>query len=102
MRAAQPLIFLCVDIPHGLFGGPARLIQAQVPAHSLNQAELIVTIQYLKILRQAGVLPVCLQQPMSEAMKGTNPHTVGWDLQHFLYTTAHFPGRFIGKGHCQN
>ena len=51
MRAAQPLVFLCIDVPHGLLGRPAGLIQPQIPAHALDQAQLIITVQYLEILR---------------------------------------------------
>ena len=46
MRAAQTLVFLCVDVPHGLFGRPAGFIQPQVPAHALDQAQLIVAFLY--------------------------------------------------------
>ena len=102
VRCAQTFIFLRIDIPLSLFWWPARFVQRQLPAHTLDQTQLVIAVQDLEILRQAGLFPVRLQQAMSQAVKSPDPHAVGGNLQHLLNTRAHFPGGLVSKGHCQH
>ena len=72
----------------------------QIPSHGMWVGTFHgLAHRLLKAHWQDAGLPMCLQQSMSEAMKGANPHAVRGYLQHLLYPTAHFPSRFVGKGH---
>jgi hypothetical protein len=77
MRRAQALVFLRVDVPLGLLGRPARLVELQFTAHALDQAQLVVAVEDLEVLRQPGVLPVRLEQAMGQTVEGADPHAVG-------------------------
>ncbi len=102
VRGTQPFIFLRIDEPLRLARRPAGLIQIQFPADALDQAQLIVTVENLEILRQASFFPVCLQQPVSEAMESAHPHAVGRQPQHFLEARAHLARRLVGKRYREN
>jgi hypothetical protein len=102
MRRAQPLVFLPVDVPLCLLRRPARLVELQLAAHALHQAQLVIAVEDLEILRQARLLPVHFQQAVGEAVEGADPHAVGGHLQHVLDTPAHFPRGLVGKGHGEH
>ena len=80
MGGAQTLVFLRVDIPLGLPWRPAGFVQLQLPANPLDQAQLVIAVQYLEVLRQSRFLPVRLEQAMGQAVKGAHPHTVRGDM----------------------
>ena len=51
MGRAQALVLLSVDIPLGLPGRPAPLVQVQLPTNAFHQAPLVIGVEYLEILR---------------------------------------------------
>ncbi len=102
MGAAQAFILGAIDVPHGLLRRPASVIKLHLAAHPLDQTQLIVTIQYLKILRESCIAPVRLEQTMRQPVKGADPHPLGGDLQHILYAVTHFPGCLVSKCHRQD
>ena len=51
MPRPQTLIFLGIDIPLGLAGRPARLIKIEFASDPLDESQLIITVQYLEVLR---------------------------------------------------
>jgi hypothetical protein len=102
VRRAQPLVLLPVDVPLCLLRRPARLVELQLAAHALHQAQLVIAVEDLEILRQARLLPVHFQQAVGEAVERADPETVRGHLQHVLDTPAHFPRRLVGKGHGEN
>ena len=64
MASAQAFIFLSVDKPLSLLGWPSRLVEIQLPTDPLHHPELIITVENLKLLGQAGFTPMCLEEPV--------------------------------------
>ena len=58
MFGAQAFVFLAVDKPLCLTHRPALFIQPQFTDHTLDQALLVVAVEDLERLAQAGFLPV--------------------------------------------
>ncbi len=102
MLRPQPLILLAVDKPLRLFRRPATLVNLVLPHHPLDQPQLVIAVQDLEIFRQAGILPVRAQQPVSNTVESTKPHPAGRQVHHLLDPVAHLLGRLVGKGHRQD
>src|SRR5690348_8732030 len=64
MVRPQPFILLAVDKPLGLPGWPMAFIHLVFPHHPLDQAQLVIAVEHLKVFRQAGVFPMRQQQAM--------------------------------------
>ncbi len=60
MAGSQTFILLAINKPLRLLGGPARFIEIQLTADPLDHSELIIAVEYLELLGQAGLTPVCL------------------------------------------
>ena len=58
MPSAQSLIFLTIDKPLRLFGGPARLVEIEFSTNALDYPQLIITIEYLELLGQSCLAAV--------------------------------------------
>jgi hypothetical protein len=52
MPGTKTFIFLSVDKPLRLLGRPARLIEVQLSANTLDHPQLIIAIENLELLRQ--------------------------------------------------
>ena len=102
MVRAQTLVFLGVDVPLCLTRRPATLVEIEFSTNALDEAQLIVGIQDLKILRQPGFTPVRLEQAVGEAMEGAHPHPLCADSEHLLDAGAHLAGSFIGERDGEN
>ena len=50
MAGAQPLVFLSINKPLSLLGWPSRLVEIELPTNTLDHSQLIVAIEYLKLL----------------------------------------------------
>ena len=98
MGRAPALVFLRIDVPLSLPGGPSRFIELQFAAHPFDQSQLVVAVQDLEILRQPGLLPVGFEQAMGQAVEGAQPHTVSRYVQHLLDAAAHLARGLVGKG----
>ena len=68
------LVFLCVDKPLGLAGWPLGFIQVELAYYALDQALLVIRIQYLESPGKIRLFPVRAQQSMREAVKSAHPH----------------------------
>ncbi|MNO92617.1 hypothetical protein D3C76_841980 [compost metagenome] len=86
----------------GLAGRPALLVQAQLADHPLDQTLLVVAVENLEVLVQAGFLPVRTQQAMCQAVEGANPHARRVDTHQLFDPLAHLGGRLVGEGHRQD
>ncbi|MNN07131.1 hypothetical protein D3C81_1199490 [compost metagenome] len=86
----------------GLAGRPALLVQAQLADHPLDQTLLVVAVENLEVLVQAGFLPVRTQQAMCQAVEGANPHAGRVDTHQLFDPLAHLGGRLVGEGHRQD
>jgi hypothetical protein len=58
MLWASAFIFLFVDVPLRLLVRPLVLVQIKRLVYTLDQAQLVVTVEDLEILRQVSVLPM--------------------------------------------
>ena len=56
----------------------------------------------MKISRQPRFLPVHAQQPVGQAMKGTNPHAAHRQSHQLINSAAHFPRSLIGECHGED
>src|SRR5690606_41681195 len=62
-----------------------------------QQAQLVIGIQDLEALRQAGLAPVAAQESVGKAMEGAYPHAAGGDPQQLLDAAAHLRRRLVGE-----
>ena len=102
MLRPPTFVLAAVDIPLHLLWRPLVFVQLQRLHGALHQPQLVLGIQYLKPLWQAGFLPVAAQQAVRQTMEGADPHAGNRRLDHFLDTAAHFTGSLVGKGHREN
>ncbi len=98
----QPFILITVDKGLSLFRRPTGIIQLQLTHHPLDQPQLVIRVQNLKVLRQARLFPMHPQQAVGDAVKGTDPHGTAGRMQQGFNAMAHFGCRLIGKGDRQN
>ncbi len=97
-----PLVFLRVDEPDRLTGGPFLLVDVQCPHDALDQTQLIVGIEDLKVLLQPRFLPVHAQEPMGDAVERAHPHGANGQIEQRFDPRAHLCGRLVGEGDGQN
>ena len=57
----KPFVLLATDKPLGLLRWPLALINLVFPHHPLDQSQLVVAVQHLKVFGQPGVFPVRAQ-----------------------------------------
>ena len=99
---AQCILLLLVDpAGHGL-RWPAVLGHVQAAQHALDLTHLVIGIQNLEILDQAGVLPVQPQHAVGNAVEGSHPQRTHGDVQQCLDAPAHFGGGLVGEGHRED
>ncbi|MNS99302.1 hypothetical protein D3C72_1337010 [compost metagenome] len=96
---AQALIFFAVDVPHRLTRGPLFLVDIQRLDDAFEQAELVVAVEDLEILRQIGIHVMCAQQPVSQPVEGADPHATLTGANQMFDTVAHFRRGFVGERH---
>ena len=101
MLRSSALVLLGVDEARDLAGRVAGLVELHLLEQALDQALLVLGVEDLEVLGQAGVLPVGAQKAMSQAMEGADPHAADRLLQDLLDATAHLPRRLIGEGDGQ-
>ena len=94
----QALVFLSVNEILNFARHPAAVINLEVLEQPFDQAQLVVRVNDLEILRQAGLAPVTPQQPVREPVKRAYPQVVHGRPEQAFDTTAHFCGRLVGKG----
>ena len=102
MMWAQPFVFLAVDVPHRLTRRPLLLIQVHRFDQALQQAQLVLAVEDLEILRQTGVKMVRAQQAVRQTMEGADPHAALAGADQLLNTVTHFRCGLVGKGHRHN
>jgi hypothetical protein len=56
----------------------------------------------MKILNQAGFLPMGTEQAMCQAMESANPHATMVLTKQFIDSTSHLPGGLVGEGDSEN
>ena len=95
----QALVFLPVDEILNLAWHPAAVIDLEVLQQALDQPQLVVRVDDLKILRQPGFTPVTAQQPVRKAVKRADPEVIDRHVQQRLDAPAHLGGGLVGKGH---
>ena len=102
LMRTQPLFLAARDERLHLTRRIALVVDAVVLEQSLDQPELVIAVDDLKVLGQAGVLPVGTQQPMSDGVKGADPHMAQRQAQQSLEASTHLPGGLVGEGHRQH
>ena len=60
---------------------------------------MVLRVDDLEALRQAGFAPVNSQQTVCQAVKGADPEVTRRESQQALDSVAHLPGRLVGEGH---
>ncbi len=99
---APALLFLCVDEILRFPRWESVLVDAERLQHALHRGVLVLGIEDLKELRQAGVAVVRAQQAVAQAVKGADPHAAGADRQHRRDAREHLACRLVGEGHGEN
>ena len=95
MLWSQAFVFLRVDEPLDLLRHPAGVVDLEVLDQPLDQAQLVVRVDDLEILRQIGLAPVSPQHAMREAVKGADPEMLYGQIQQRLDTAAHLRGGLV-------
>ena len=102
VACTQAFVFLAVDIPLALFGGPALFVDLQFSVDAFDEAQLIVAIEDLEVLNQSSLFPVRPQQSVSKSVKRAYPHAAERLPHEGLDPVPHLAGRFIGEGYGEN
>src|SRR5207249_5311164 len=82
--------------------GESLLIDAERLQYALHRGVLVLGIEDLKELWQAGVAVVHAQQAVAQSVKGADPHAAGADREHRRNTSEHFARRLVGEGYGEN
>ena len=98
---AQALVLAAVDEPLQLLRRPALLVEAHGPHHPPDDAQLVVGVDDLEVLRQSGLLPVGAQHAMRQAVEGADPHAARRYPEQALDPAPHLAGGLVGEGHGQ-
>ena len=98
----QPLLLLVVDVPLHRPGLEAVLVDVHALEHPLHERELVLRIEDLEALRQAGVAVMRAQHPVAEAVKGADPHPARRHRQHRRDAREHLLRRLVGEGHREH
>ena len=99
---APALVLLRVDPPGHLARREAAFVEFEVGADALEQAHLVVLVEHLEGLGQAGLLPVQAQQAVRQAVEGADPHAARAVAQQRLDAAAHLGGGLVGEGDGQD
>ena len=94
---SQAFVFLAVNKILNVARHPATIVDLEVFEQALDQAQLIVRVDDLKILRQARFAPMPSQQPVCEAVKSAYPQVIDGRAEQALNATAHLSSGFVGK-----
>ena len=94
----QTLVFLRVDEPQDFTRDPAGLVEFERLQNLAQQACLILRVENLEALRQAGLAPMQPQQPVGETVEGAYPERPAGVPEQPLDTAAHFRGGLVGEG----
>ena len=97
MLRTQPFVLLGVDEPLNFLRHPAAVVDFEILEQALDQAQLIVGIDDLEVLRQFRFLPMASQQPMRQAVKRTDPQVADRHAEQRLDTAAHLGSCLIGE-----
>ena len=98
----EAFVFLRVDIPLALFCRPFIFVDLQGAIDALDQPELVVAVENLKVLYQAGFPPVVSKQPVGKPVEGANPHAVKRLAEQRFDAAAHFSCRLVGECNRQD
>ena len=101
VAGAAPFVLVPVDEPDRLTRRPALVVYVQGPHDALDQAQLIVRVQNLEVLRQPGLLPVHAQQAVGDAVEGAHPKRRDRHAEQRLDALAHLRRRLVGEGDRQ-
>ena len=74
------------------------LVEVERLEHPANEPVLVVGVEDLEILRQAGIQMVGPQQAVGDAVEGADPHAAHAVADHFFDPAAHLGRRLVGKG----
>ena len=98
----QSVILARIDEPHDLFRHPAGFVEIQSLHDPADRAQLIFRVDDLKRLRQSGFAPMHAQQPMSDAVKGTDPQRRTRHAKQCFDAAAHLAGCLVRERHREN
>ncbi len=94
---AQALFLAGSDEPLRLARRIALFVEAHAFHQPLDERELILGVENLEQLRQAGLAMVHAQQPVAQAVKSTHPHAARVDRQHGRNAREHLFRRLVGE-----
>ena len=95
----EALVLLCVDEPLDLPGNPAAVVDLQVLEQALDEAQLVVGVDDLEVLRQAGLTPVTPEHAVGEAVERADPQVSDRHVEQRLDPAPHFGRRLVGEGY---
>ena len=99
---AQAFFLAARDEVLQLLGRVALGVHIELLAQALDGRQLVLRVQNLEPLRQAGRLVVRAQEPVAQAVEGANPHAAHADRQHGRQPRHHFLGSLVGEGDGQD
>ncbi len=97
MLRPQALVFLRIDEPLDFLRHPAAVVDLEVLQQPLDQAQLVVRIDDLEILRQLRLAPVAPQQAMGEAVERADPQVADGHVEQRLDAATHLRRRLVGE-----
>ena len=97
VRRAQPLFLLAVDEGLHFARRKAILVRVQSLQHALDGRELVLRVENLEGLRQAGIAVVEPQHAVGKAVKRPDPHPAQVDRQHRREPREHLARRLVGE-----
>ena len=94
----QALVLLLVDEPLDLARHPTRLVELLRLHQFFYEPQLVVRVEDLEALRQAGLAPVQAQQAVRDAVEGADPERRARHAEERLDAAAHLARGLVGEG----
>ena len=91
-----------VDEPLRLLGWPFVVVQIETTDDALHDPQLIVGIDDLEIVRQAGVASMGTQHAVGDVVESANPHAANRATGEGFDAPAHLRCGLVGEGHRQD
>ena len=95
-------VLVRIDEPDRLAHGPLLLVHIEGADHALDEAQLVVRVEYLEVLRKSGLPPMHAQQPMGDAVERANPHGARGSLQQAFHASPHLGRGLVREGDREN
>lgn len=94
-----PFVLVAIDEGGGLPRREAIGIELRLEGEAADQAQLVLGVEDLEVLRQSGLRRVLAEKAMGDAMEGTDREPIHPAAEQSGYPCPHLAGGLVGEGH---